>query len=393
MNRTWSVRLETPAHEMAQEEILKQVAFLSRELSSPHFGDGGAVLQFDAPADLGDGLAAKAAELSRKVQRGLRSLQRKVVYRSKSMASPTFHGDGPVPGVQSLGVGQVALRGVALRLYRYFDRVFEELGALWRAEPVLTPTLIPIQALAKCDYLRSFPHNVTFACHLHEDPSRVDDFRTRHVDREELDDKAFADMRSPEACLSPAVCYHTYHMHQGQTLPAEGAVYGVCGRCFRYESTNLSDLRRLWDFTMREIVFLGARDLVLRERERGNGVIADFLESHELAGEIRTASDPFFIAPDAVAKTYFQLSSDTKYEISLALPNDARLAVGSLNYHTDFFGRAFNVSIDGAGPMQSVCIAFGLERWVYAFLAQHGDDPAGWPEIVRRAREFAAGPR
>jgi hypothetical protein len=162
---------------------------------------------------------------------------------------------------------------VALRLYRYFDRIFEDLGALWRAEPVLTPTLIPIQALAKCDYLRSFPHNVTFACHLHEDPARVEDFRTRHMTRDELDDQAFADMRSPEACLSPAVCYHTYHMHQGQTLPAAGAVYGICGRCFRYESTNLSDLRRLWDFTMREIVFLGARDPVLRERERGNGVV------------------------------------------------------------------------------------------------------------------------
>src|SRR6266480_2482200 len=88
--------------------------------------------------------------------------------------------------------------------------------------------------------------------------------------------------------------------------------------------------------------------------------------------EIRTASDPFFIAPDAAAKTYFQLSSETKFEMSLLLPDDKRLAVGSHNYHSDFFGRAFNTTVDGAGYMHSVCVAFGLERWVYGFLAQHG---------------------
>ena len=102
-----------------------------------------------------------------------------------------------------------------------------------------------------------------------------------------------------------------------------------------------------------------------------------------------TITDPFFIAPDASAKTYFQLSAETKYEMSLLLPDDHRLAVGSLNYHTDFFGRAFNVEIEGHGYMHSVCIAFGLERWVYAFLAQHGTDPTRWPAVMRSAPEFA----
>ena len=96
---------------------------------------------------------------------------------------------------------------------------------------------------------------------------------------------------------------------------------------------------------------------------------ADLLNAHRFASEIRTASDPFFIAPDAMAKTYFQLSSETKYEISALLPDGQRLAVGSLNYHTDFFGRAFDVQLEAGGPMHSVCIAFGLERCVHAFLS------------------------
>ena len=116
--------------------------------------------------------------------------------------------------------------------------------------------------------------------------------------------------------------------------------------------------------------------------------MSKLIEEHQLAGEIRTASDPFFLAPDTVSKTYFQLSSDTKFEISLLLPDGERLAVGSHNYHSDFFGKVFNVGIDGGGPMHSVCVAFGLERWVHAFLAQHGHAPAGWPECVRQAPEF-----
>jgi seryl-tRNA synthetase len=183
------------------------------------------------------------------------------------------------------------------------------------------------------------------------------------------------------------MCYHVYNLKAGQTLPAAGAVYGLCGHCFRYEADNLGDLRRLWDFTLREVVFLGRREDVLARRDEAIARTARFLEAHELAGEIRTASDPFFAAPDALAKTYFQLSAETKYEVSLLLPGSERLAVGSLNYHTDFFGRAFDVTVEGAGPMHSVCVGFGLERWVYAFVAQHGADPRRWPAPVRVAAE------
>jgi hypothetical protein len=383
-----SVRMASPAHDMAREEILKQVAFLSREIANPRFDPDGTTLEFDAPAGPSDELCRRVGELALRVQRGLRGLRRKVVYRSPTADRPAFRGVGAAPGVHPLGPGQVALDGIALRLFRYFDRAFDEFGRVWAAEPVLTPTLIPTRVLARCDYFRSFPNTVTFACHLPEDPERVEGFRARHHDREDLDGQALADMEAPEACLSPAVCYHVYHMNQGRIVPGAGLTYGVCGKCFRYESSNLSDLRRLWDFTMREVVFLGDRGHVLALREQSIERMGRFLEGHRLAGEIRTASDPFFVAPDAVAKTYFQLSSETKYEVSLMLPDDGRVAVGSHNYHTDFFGRAFDVEVEGGGPMHSVCVAFGLERWVHAFLAQHGSDSAHWPGVVRDAPEF-----
>ena len=352
--RTMSIRLANPAHEMAREEIQKQVAYLSREISNARFAHDGAVLEFDAPADSAAELTARVEALVRRIQRGLRDLRRKVVFRSVAASDPRFRGDGSTAGIHRLGPGQVALEGLPLRLFRYFDRVFEAFGRPWDARPVLTPTLIPTRVLARCDYFRSFPHNVTFACHLPEDSRRSN--RSAPAIRIATNSmrRRSDDLVTPEACLSPAVCYHVYHLNQGRTAPASGLVYGVCGKCFRYESSNMADLRRLWDFTMREVVFLGGREDVLGRRERSIAMMGRFLDDHRLAGEIRTASDPFFIAPDAVGKTYFQLSSETKYEISLMLPGDARLAVGSHNYHSDFFGRAFNTTVEGRAHAQRV---------------------------------------
>jgi len=374
---------------MVQEEIVKQVAHVSRDIAAIRFDDP-TTLSFEAPAGQLDEIRPRVATIATKVQRGLRSLQRVVAYRSKSMDAPRFGDRNETSdGVVFLGRGQALLRGNALRLFNYFDRTFAEIGKAFHVEDVRVPTLIPTSTLARCDYFRSFPHLVTFATHLTEDSGVIEDFRARHAKRDDLDDHALGGMTTPEAGLSPAVCYHAYAMHAGEELAEEGVSYGICGKCFRYEASEISDLRRLWDFTMREVVFMGSRDLVLEKRRRAMDFVSEFLETHEVAAEIRTASDPFFIAPDAVAKTYFQLSSDTKYEISALLPGGARMAVGSLNHHSDFFGRAFDVSVRGAGAMHSVCVAFGLERWVHAFLAQHGSHVREWPAVVRNSAEFA----
>ena len=390
MKATVVVKLAAPATEMAREEIPKQIAFLSKDIESIRFEDDGASLVFEAPEAEIEGLRAEAARVATRMQRSLRSLQRKLVYRSPAAEAPVFRGDGALPeGAHQLGRGQIALQGLPLKLYRYFDRTLEELGAPFSPEPLLVPTLIPATTLSRCDYFRSFPHIVTFASHLPEDVKKVEGFRARHESRDDLDDATMSDLVTPEVCLSPAVCYHTYAMNRDRALPAEGARYSVVGRCFRYESSKMTDLRRLWEFTMRELVLLGRREDVLKLREQACGLVSDYLARHELAAEIRTASDPFFVSPDAGAKSYFQISSETKYEISLFLPNDERLAAGSLNYHTDFFGKAFSCTVADL-PMESVCVAYGLERWVYAFLAQHGADPSRYPDAVRTSPELRA---
>jgi len=384
-SKTVTIELHDPATDMTREEMLKQVAHLSNSLRNPQISADGLKLTFEVDADEADETKRHAQELCALIQRSLRKLERKVVYRTHAMSSNSIIRGTTAPGdgVIMAGPGQVMLEGAPLQLFRYFDAALAKVERNWRTQELLTPTLIPADVLAKCDYFRSFPNTVTFACHLEPEASVINAFRARHEKRTTIDEGALADMAAPEACLSPAVCYHVYHRNQNLTLPAEGIAYSVRGKCFRYESSNLREMSRLWDFTMRELVFLGTSEYVLQERERCVQIIGEFLDQLGLAVEIRTASDPFYIAPDASSKTYFQLTAETKYELSAVLPNDQRLAIGSLNYHTDFFGRAFDINVDNAGPAFSSCIGFGLERFVCAFLAQHGKNPQNWPDQVK----------
>jgi seryl-tRNA synthetase len=386
MMRTVTIVLDEPATDMVREEILKQLAHLSSSLRKASISPEGTRLSFDVPADQAENAKLHAHQLCSLIQRSLRSVERKVVYTSRSMPRPVLRGTTvPQGGVHMAGPGQVMLEGVPLQLFRYFDSALGGLERLWPLQQLLPPTLIPANVLAKCDYFRSFPNTVTFACHLEPEASVISAFRARHEGRSTLDDQALHDLSPPEACLSPAVCYHVYHRIQGTTLPAEGTAYAVRGKCFRYEASNLSQMTRLWDFTMRELVFVGTQESVLQDRDQCVQLVGEFLDEIGLAAEIRTASDPFYLAPDASSKTYFQLTAETKYEVSAVLPHNQRLAIGSLNYHTDFFGRAFDINVEGAGPAHSSCIGFGLERFVAAFLAQHGHEPEEWPEQVRNS--------
>jgi len=383
------IRLGAAANEMVQEEILKQVAHISRSVRDTSFRGDGITLSFDVPDSEADRLVAEVSQVATKVARSLRSLTRKTLHVSASapggLEAPPA---APPEGVRMLGEGQAALQGLPLALFRFFDRTFREWGEQWQPVHLQPPTLIPAAVLAKCDYFRSFPQYVTFAAHLSEASETIQQFRERHLKRDDLDEASLGDMAIPTACLSPAVCYHVYHLHAGEQIPPGGRTYSVAGKCFRFETTNLQDLRRLWDFTMRELVFVGSREWVLDERQRAIEAFIPLLDSLGLAAEIRTASDPFFVAPDAASKTYFQLSSETKYEIALAVPGESHLAVGSFNYHGDFFGRAFEVKDERATPMHSVCVAFGLERWVHGFLRQRGTDRGAWPALVRDAPEL-----
>jgi len=134
---------------------------------------------------------------------------------------------------------------------------------------------------------------------------------------------------------------------------------------------------------MREVIFVGPKDFVLENREIARQRMAAFFEQIGLAYRVESANDPFFIG-EFRKQAAFQSAFQLKYEIRARLPfKDSTLAVGSYNYHQDFFGRSLNISLPDGSPAHTGCVAFGLERIAFAFLVQFGLDPAGWPAPVR----------
>jgi hypothetical protein len=74
-----------------------------------------------------------------------------------------------------------------------------------------------------------------------------------------------------------------------------------------------------------------------------------------------------------------------KFEVRADLPYapGKTLAVGSFNYHQDFFGRSLHIQQESAENAFTACVGFGMERLVWAFLSQYGLDPRNWPRKVR----------
>jgi hypothetical protein len=110
------------------------------------------------------------------------------------------------------------------------------------------------------------------------------------------------------------------------------------------------------------------------------------VESLGLGGRCEVANDPFFVDGDTAGRTWSQRLLELKYELRLPISPAADIAVGSFNFHERFFGESFEIaSPAGDGLVHTSCTGFGLERFAYAFLCQHGLDPADWPRQVRDA--------
>ena len=275
--------------------------------------------------------------------------------------------------------GIFALGPLVVRVIEYFENRFQELADSFGAAPYRFPTLIPARYLERVNYFHAFPHSLTFATHLREDLDVIDHF-AQHAACDDHGLNAPPDSFSQiQALLSPAVCYHLYFALADQPLPDGQVIATAVGNCFRYESTNLSSLERLWNFTMREVIFVGSKDFVLDNRETARRRMRRVFDEIGLAYRVESATDPFFVG-EFRKQSVFQSAFQLKFEIRACLPfKDATLAVGSYNYHQNFFGRHLNISLPDGSPAHTGCVAFGLERMAYAFLAQFGLDTAGWP--------------
>jgi len=276
------------------------------------------------------------------------------------------------------GDGQVTVGDPVLSLMDHFDEVLTtKVIELFDAREYRYPTLIPTHVLEKCGYFTSFPQYLMFVTRLHSDADVYRSFLADYDRTGHLDPSVLHHCDNVDYCLPPTMCFHTFNQYRHRAVDgANGQVVTARGKSFRYESRYAVSLERLWDFTIREVVFFGSRDFVLAARQRLMTAVFDYLAELDLTGHCEVANDPFFGGADTTHRILSQRMLELKYELRLMVDTERSVAV--------FFSRNFEITHNGR-PVQTGCAGFGLERLAYAFLCQYGVDPTVWPPQVRQA--------
>ncbi|MGE7218496.1 hypothetical protein ACQKJC_18510 [Priestia koreensis] len=260
------------------------------------------------------------------------------------------------------------------------DHIAKPLGA----QNEYYPTLISLNTLNKTNHFTSFPHHVLFTQHLKEDFEVIDNFSSSVKENNGLSKEMIHQhsLEQTDLVKNPAVCYHCYQALEDSDLESSGKVVTAVGRCSRYESNNHSEFGRLLDFSMREVIFVGNDEFVQRMREKSIDLLKEFIKIWQLDSYLENANDPFF-TDDYKVKSFFQRDMHMKYELRLNVPyTSSSLSAASSNYHGNVFGKAFSVKTDGEYASTG-CLAFGLERWIFAFLAQYGIEVNRWPASIQ----------
>ncbi len=371
-------------------EVQSKLAYLDEDLKSGQVAKSGDAITLVLKRDLAPQKIAAIEKKALRVVEGIIKnafkpkvqvledhMDREVPYKADPMEELTRRGE-----LSQEAQGIFTIGPMLTRLIDFFESEFIDLAKSFGAEPYRFPTLIPASYLEKVNYFHAFPHSLTFATHLREDLDVIQDFSDHASCDEHGIDVSMDSFSNVQAMLSPAVCYHLYFALADKPLLNDQLVATAVGNCFRYESSNLVSLERLWNFTMREIIFVGSREFVLENRETARKRMEEKFARLGLAYRVETANDPFFVGEFKQAA--FQNAFQLKFEIRASLPfKNSTIAVGSYNYHQDFFGRNLNISLSNGKPAQTGCVAFGLERIAYAFLAQYGLDVRTWPKSIR----------
>ena len=254
--------------------------------------------------------------------------------------------------------GGVELRGSALALARHLDSTVagwaRELGAV---EEVFSDA-IALDTLERAGFIEAFPQKLV------------------GIDGDD-------DFARP-----PALCYHHYPHLARRVVDEPGSIVTVAGRCYRNEEDRAHPLERLREFTMREIVAVGSESFVETTRRDLIDRVGRWIVELDLDGFIEVASDPFFTRATRGRQLMQQLQP-LKYELRLGSAEGRTVAAASFNHHQDHFGKAFSIHLQNGDAAHSGCVAFGWERWVIAFVAQHGLDEENWPLSVRASHAIA----
>jgi hypothetical protein len=389
--------LKVPVDGQLASDIEKQSAYVSPDIVSLKVADSGdsVIAECDATGASLDEIVGKLSRFLDAMTANFRKIEQRVRFernRHRGRASGSrvydeFRGRG---WLFEHGQGQVSLSGPPLNALNALDRRLAEIYRRdFDAIDQSYPAMIKAELLARCGYFEMHPNIVSFVSHVVEDYDALEAFRRANVGKPELTVTSGETFALPKFCLNPAACFPCYEALEGKSLPERGLALTWRGRVFRYESRNITGLDRLWEFNVRELVFLGTEEFVARRRSEAMTAVIDLAEEWDLDCRIETATDPFF-APVYGARTFWQQAMDAKQEVRAKVEDrvdggSRTIAIGSFNLHGNFFGDRFRIDDAGGQTATTACVGFGLERLMFCLFAQHGLEAPSWPGTLRDA--------
>lgn len=285
-----------------------------------------------------------------------------------------MYGNSP-SSYQHTETGELIFTKQAFSLLHYFAAEFLRLAKQLQAQEFYFPSLLPIQFLQQIDYLESFPHLALFTAHFTREAlkSHAENWLSR---RPLARLKPIIELS--DNLLSRALCYHFFYTYAGKKIPHPEFVATAIGRCFRHEDDAATT--HLRGFLMREIIFLGKPSFVEEVRQKLLHEVSAMAKKLQLCCTIDQAHDPFF-GKLASGKLLLQKLKPLKYELSYHGTEENPLAIASFNNHQDFFTTRLDIQTVEKRS-HSGCVAFGIERWVIAFLQTFGEREADWPKEI-----------
>ena len=386
------ITLAEPVPALLRGDVQSKLAYLDARLVNAVLTNEGNAIEATLLGALTstehDGLEAKARQLVVSMCEG--AFLPDILKLSGHKGQMSFI-DDPMPlllarrEVVREGEGFFAIGPLLTGLMDFFEADLMRIADVEGADHYRFPALISSAYLEKVKYFKNFPHSLSFVSHLNTDIDDIQRFASEAHCCGPVIKVDPALMSAPKAMLSPTVCHHLYHLLEGTQIEEEGLVATAFGHCFRYESRNMDALERVWNFTMREIIFIGDEDFVEAGVRRVREAFEQLLVRLDITYDVITANDPFFVGTYRDQAAY-QAAFELKYEVCAPLPYSGRsIAVASQNSHRDFFGRTLNIRNHLGDHACTGCFGVGYERLALAFVAQHGLDTERWPAAVRAA--------
>lgn len=328
---------------------------------------------------------------------GFGELMTRLLYISRSINADVLYenevqhayGENPMPhllaggDVIKIGTGLFLFQGVFWKVFQGLHEYVKDLARKYDAVEQEYPALWPVDLFKKIDYFKEFPQQAILATTVQNSFEARAQFAERYAKDQDYQtvatDELLADCTYG---LQPAVCDVCYYALR-HARDHQNRVYTTYNKVFRNEVSKTDSLDRLPAFSVRDIMFVGDEAFVLEVRERLIEDLSEFLAKLNLNSRIETANDPFF-TNDSAMKNVFQNASRSKYELLARLNHSGEyIAVGSINLHLDFFGKAFDIGLPDGGPVHSGCIGIGFERLAYALYCQYGHQVESWPTELK----------